>query len=78
MKTFLVGISRHRETTVLFMDDPEKVAANVKRHLGDKTSALEERDSTRWSHATKEIDRLLKREEPSVPTLPIAQKPMER
>ena len=78
MKTFLVGISRHRETTVLFMDDPDKVAANVKRHLGDKTSALEERDNTRWSSATKEIDRLLRDGKQFVSQTPVAQKPLER
>jgi hypothetical protein len=78
MKSFLVGLSRHRETTVLFMDDPEKVAANVKRHLGDKTSALEERENTRWSQATKDIDRLLKDGKQFVQQPPIAQKPLER
>ena len=58
--------------------EPDKVAANVKRHLGHKTSALEERDNTRWSHATKEIDRILKDGKQFVPPPPVAQKPMER
>lgn len=78
LKTFLVGISRHRETTQLFMDDPDKVTSNVLKHLGDKTSALEARENTRWSQTTKEIDRLLKDGKQFAPPDPIPQKQLER
>jgi conjugative relaxase-like TrwC/TraI family protein len=57
-KAFMVAISRHRTSLTLYVDDLEKLSKTLTRHLGDKTSAIESRDSTRLTRAAALLERI--------------------
>jgi len=59
-KAFLVAISRQKDTIRLFTDDNSDFTRNVAHYLGDKTSALESREESRFHKAGIYLDLLLK------------------
>jgi conjugative relaxase-like TrwC/TraI family protein len=57
-KAFYVTISRNRKSLTLYTDDTKKLKATLERHLGDKTSATESRQSTRLQRAAALLERI--------------------
>lgn len=58
-KAFVVAISRHIDRLYFFTDDDERLAKSLRRHLGEKTSALEalERSEQGRSVLEREVER---------------------
>lgn len=57
-KAFLVAISRQRDNIRIYTDDTKKVTANIENRLGDKTSAIEANQGTRFRRAALFLEKL--------------------
>lgn len=53
-----VAISRHRQALTIYANDLKKLRRTLERHLGEKTSTTESRQSTRLQRVTALLERL--------------------
>ena len=58
-KAFLVAISRHQERISLYTDDKDELVKTLRKQLGDKSSAIESMEASRWTKALPLLDKIL-------------------